>query len=222
VPVVHIQKALTAIVGLGYAVLLARLLLSTGYLRLKFFTLYVAAMVPAYLAWNPNDAQSVVAWGILLIALRVCVAIEVYLIVAPELSLSERRGLLATIALIAGVPMLLCWGYYDQPGLMGWYKTIRQLAHVGLAAALLFGVLGLNIHPPRLERWQRRHALITTLYVLLYAAISFVRTGKGQGELWYTADAVFQAGAGLCIGLWLWFVVPKRSVSLFKARQPIL
>jgi hypothetical protein len=217
-PVVQIQSALTAIVGVGYAVMLSRLLLSTGYLRLKFFTLYVATMIPAYLAWNPKDTNSVVAWGIVLIALRACMVIEVYLIVAPSMSVGERRGMLATLALIASVPMLLCWGYYDAPGLMGWFKSIRQMAHVGLATALLFGVLGLNIYPPRLERWQRRHALITTVYMLFYAVASFARTGKGQGGLWYSASALYQIGACVCIGLWLGFVVPKRSIALFKTR----
>lgn len=209
VPIVFIERSLVGFVALGYAALLVKLLKSTLFLRLPFFTAYVAASIPAYLTWDANNAQRVAAWGLILISLRFCVVVETYLVVAPRLALAERRWLIVMLLAISGAVGIVATGYYTEMGPLGWYKAIRYHAHVGFATVLIFGVLALNIYPPRMERWARNHSLIVTLYFLLYAGVSFVKPGKGEAALWYAADSAFQIGILICIGLWLGFVIPR-------------
>lgn len=209
--IVFVEQSLVLIAAALYALLFLRLVRSYCFWQVPFFVIYVAAMVPANLLWNPKSPQTVVLWGIVLISLRICVAIEMYLLAASSMSLPERRGLLA---MLLGISVFVLWilsGYYDQAGLMGWYKSVRQMTHVTLATALLFGTLGVSIYPPQMDRWKKNHAIIGTLYFLMYAGVSFVKPAKGQAWLWYVADALFQVGMCACIWLWLLLVVPKRA-----------
>jgi len=225
---VYVQQSLLAFATLGYLVLFVRLMQTTGFLRVKFFTLYVGVMVPASMLWNPRDTLNVVGWGAILILLKICVAIEVYLIVAPRLHIKERRGILLTVTGIAGLCCLvvtLGWEPKSQWLLMDWYRAFRQLSHVALSAMLLFGIVGcLCVRVPHLERWERNHALVTTLYFLIMTARTFVRPGKGEADLWNVTDSLVSAGVCLCVALWLQFVVPKKSQfqAFFNLRNPTI
>lgn len=211
-----------ALTAIGYALLFASLIRSKRYGLVPFFTLYIAAMVPAVALWNPNNATSLFIAGAILMILRICVAIEAFLLVSTWLALSERRGFLVAVIFFAGAFAVLTVGYYSEPGAMNWYKAARQNVHVSLSVASLCGVGLIWLKSRTLDPWVKKHGLIVTLYFSFYALVSFVKTGKGEAVKWYMADSLFSIGVCICIWLWLSLTVPKLPKAPVKLGNAII
>ncbi len=178
--------------------LLRELWASGSFWLCPFFSCYVAALCIYYPLWNPYWMPMQQFSEPILLALKVCAALEAYMLATESVSCAERKALLGTLLGIACAGMLVTFGFVNGAPL----TVIRQYAHVALALASCFGVLAMWVYPPMIWPRVRNHGITLAVYFVNFAVTGFLP--RITGADWLVTSSCFFAGSLICVGLWLW------------------
>ncbi len=165
---------------LAYAGLAVRLYRSGRILSLPCFTVYAGLMV-VDLIWHPLTVREVMWIEPWLLCLRFLSVLEAARLALDYIAPGQRRYFLLFLICAGVAAAIRVAGYFNLADLGGWYRTMSQCVHVGLAAGCVAGNLyerfaGGDVCWDPL--WLPPLRLLS-LYIVGRAVVSFVVPGRG-------------------------------------------